>query len=387
MTALDHALERIRRAPLDNLSNLAKETLGDPEVIPLWYGEGDLAAPAFIGRAMMAAVEAGHVFYTRQNGVPELRAALAEYLSGLNAKPVGEDRITVTAGGMNAIMLAIQLVAEAGDNVIVIDPVWPNCAGMARLVGAEVRSVRMDHGAAGWSVDLGKVAAAMDARTAAVFFASPGNPTGAMLPFETQMGLLDLCRAGGVWLIADEVYGRFVFGRRCAPSLLDHADAEDRLFVVNSFSKSWAMTGWRLGWLVHPPSLGPTLAMMTQFTTSGVTTFLQHAGVTALREGEDFVAFVRDYCEEGVGIVHDALAGLPRVHLGPRPKAGMYVFFELADMRDSRAACLEILRKTKVGVAPGCFFGPASEGFLRICACRRPDQLRAAMARLAPALS
>ena len=382
MKALDHALERIRRAPLDNLANLARETLGDPEVIPLWYGEGDLAAPAFIGKAMMAAVEAGHVFYTRQSGIPELCSALAGYLTGLNARAVAEDRITVTAGGMNAIMLAIQLVAGDGDNVIVIDPVWPNCAGMARLVGAEVRSVRLDYGPAGWGLDLGKLAAAMDERTAAVFFASPGNPTGAMIPIETQAAMLDLCRSRGVWLIADEVYGRFVFGRNCAPSLLDHADPEDRLFVINSFSKAWAMTGWRLGWLVHPPSLGPTLAMMTQYTTSGVTTFLQHAGVAAIQEGEDFVTFVRDYCQEGVGIVHDALAGLGGVRLGPRPSAGMYVFFELADMADSRAACLDILRRTKVGIAPGCFFGPASEGFLRICACRAPDQLRAAMARL-----
>ncbi len=387
MNALSGALERIRRAPLDNLSELARETLGDPEVIPLWYGEGDLAAPAFIGEALAAAIAAGHVFYTRQNGVPQLRTALSAYLSGLNRRPVAEDRITVTAGGMNAIMLALQLVAEAGDNVIVIDPVWPNCAGMARLVGAEPRSVRMDHGPNGWRLDLDKLAAAIDDRTRAVFFASPGNPTGAMLPIETQAALLDLCRLHGVWLIADEVYSRFVFGARCAPSLLDHADPEDRLFVINSFSKAWAMTGWRLGWLTHPASLGPTLAMMTQFTTSGVTTFLQHAGIAALREGEDFVDHVRRYCQEGIGIVHDALEGAERVRLGPRPGAGMYVFFELDGMTDSRAACLDIVRRTKVGIAPGRFFGPASEGFLRICACRAPDQLRAAMDRLVPALA
>src|SRR5207247_631554 len=197
-------------------------------------------------------------------------------------------------------MLAVMMIAAAGDNIIVVDPVWPNMAGMAQLVGAEVRSVRMDHGPNGWSFDVDKLAAAIDDRTRGVFFASPGNPTGAMLPIETQVAMLEVCRARGVWLIADEVYNRLAFGRRNAESILDHADPEDRLFVINSFSKSWAMTGWRLGWLVHPPSLGPTLAMQVQYTTSGVTTFLQHAGVAATRHGEPFVASIGAYCAQGL---------------------------------------------------------------------------------------
>ena len=380
--ALAGVRQSVGRIPLENISSLARDALGDPGVIPLWFGEGDVATPAFIGEAMMRAVQAGHVFYAHQNGVPELRAALAAYLSGLNRRPVETDRITVTASGMNALMLAIQLIAQAGDNIVVIDPVWPNIGGTARLVGAQVRSVRMDLGADGWALDVDKVAAALDGRTRGVFFASPGNPTGAVIPMETQAALLDLCRARGVWLIADEVYNRFLFGARAAPSILDHAEPEDRLLVVNSFSKSWAMTGWRLGWLVHPPSLGPTLAMMVQYTNSGVATFIQHAGVAAIEEGEPFVAWMRDYCQAGLEIVHSALEGFGRVRLGPRPAAGMYAFFEVDGLPDSRAACLSILEKTKVGLAPGAFFGPGSESFLRICACRSPESLREAMGRL-----
>jgi aspartate aminotransferase len=287
---------------------------------------------------------------------------------------------------MNAIMLALQLICEAGDNIIAVDPVWPNTGGMARLLGAEVRSARMDHGQGGWRLDVGKVAAAMDGRTRAVFFASPGNPTGAMVPMETQAELLALCRARGVWLIADEVYNRLAFGLNAAPTILDIAEPEDRLMVINSFSKSWAMTGWRLGWMVHPPSIGATLAMMTQYTTSGVTTFLQHAGVAAIAEGEPFVAWMRSYCERGMGIVCEALERLPRVRLGPRPVAGMYAFFEVDGMPDARQACLDILAATSVGLAPGLFFGPGSEGFLRACVCRRPEALTEAMARLSKAL-
>ena len=144
MQALDGARAHIRDIPLENIAGLAKDRFGDTSVIPLWFGEGDVPAPAFIGEAMGRAIAAGHVFYTHQNGIPELRETLATYLSGLGARPVGPERITVTASGMNAIMLAIPLVCETGDNIVAIDPVWPNTGGMARLLGAEVRSVRMD---------------------------------------------------------------------------------------------------------------------------------------------------------------------------------------------------------------------------------------------------
>jgi aspartate aminotransferase len=387
LDALSGVREMIRRIPLENISSLARGSFGDATIIPLWFGEGDVATPPFVGEAMMRAVKAGQVFYSHQNGIPELRGALADYLSGLNYRAVGVDRITVTASGMNAITMAVQLIAGPGDNIVVIDPVWPNIGGAARLVGAEVRSVRMDLGEGGWTLDLGKVAAALDGRTRGVFFASPGNPTGAIISMETQVALLGLCQARGVWLIADEVYNRLVFGARNAPSILDHAEPEDRLIVVNSFSKSWAMTGWRLGWMVHPPSIGLTLAMMVQYTFSGMTTFVQHGGVAALTEGEPFVTWMRNYCQAGMDIVCGALEQFGRVRMGPRPKAGMYAFFEVDGMPDSRQACLSILEQTRVGLAPGVFFGPGAETFLRLCVCRSPTDLNEAMTRLAPALS
>jgi len=387
INALAGARAELLGIPLENISSLARGAFGDPGIIPLWFGEGDVPAPAFIGEAMSRAIAEGHVFYTHQNGIPLLRQTLADYLSGLGRRPIGPDRITVTFSGMNAIMLAIQLTTQGGDNIIAVDPVWPNTGGMARLVGAEVRSAKMDHGQGGWRLDLQKVADQIDDRTRAVFFASPGNPTGAMIPLETQKELLELCRARGVWLIADEVYNRLVFGQHSAPTILDVADPEDRLIVINSFSKSWAMTGWRLGWMAHPPSVGPHLALLTQYTTSGVTTFLQHAGVAAIREGEPFVAWMRDYCETGLNIVCDALERLPRVKMGPRPRAGMYAYFEIDGMPDSRQACLDILAQTSVGLAPGIFFGPGSETFLRACVCRKPEVLAEAMGRLEKVLS
>ncbi len=387
MTALAGARAQIRDISLENIASLAGGRLGDPSVIPLWFGEGDLQAPDLVGEAMRRAVSEGHVFYAQQNGVPRLREVLAAYLTGLGTRPVGPERITVSQSGMNSIMLALMLSCEAGDNMIAVDPVWPNAGGAARLLGVEARTVRMDFSDDGWSLDPERVAASIDGRTRAVFFASPGNPTGAMLPMDVQAALLETCRRRGVWLIADEVYNRLAFGREAAPTILDIADPEDRLIVVNSFSKAWAMTGWRLGWMVHPPSLAQTLAMMTQYTTSGVTTFLQHAGAAAIREGEPFVAAMRTHCETGMDIVCDALERLPRVRLGPRPQAGMYVFFQVDGLADSRAACADLLARTGVGLAPGAFFGPGCESFLRACVCRDRAALEEAMRRLSAALA
>ena len=388
MTALHDIRAQIAAISLENISNIAKQAF-DPAsgIVPLWFGEGDLATPAFIGDAVHAAIRAGNTFYSHQNGIPELRSALSAYYRGIYDIDIGLDRTTVTSGGMPAIMLAVQLLVNDGDNVVVIDPVWPNIGGMVKIAGGAVRSVRMDHGPGGWSLDLDRIRAACDARTKAIFFASPGNPTGAMLPLETQRDLLALSRETGIWLLADEVYHRLVFGERAGPSILTIADPEDRLLVINSFSKAWAMTGWRLGWLVHPPSLGPTLAMMTQYTSSGTTTFLQHAAAAALRDGEPFVAEMNAYCAAGADLVCSALETMPRVRMGPRPKAAMYVFFEVDGMPDSKAACLDILARTNVGLAPGMFFGRGSESFLRICFCRAPDKLANAMERLRPALS
>lgn len=385
--ALAGIAPHVAAVSLDNIANIAKQAFDTSDVLPLWFGEGDLQTPPFVGEAAAQAIRDGHVFYTHQNGIPALRQTLAEYHSRLSSTAVGPERITVTSGGMPAIMLAVQLVLEPGDNIVVIDPVWPNIGGITQLLGGEVRSVRMDLDERGWTLDLAKVAAACNARTKAIFYASPGNPTGAIIPLAQQKELLDFARPRGIWLIADEVYYRLVFGRTAGDTILDISEPEDRVLIINSFSKAWAMTGWRLGWLVHPPSLGPRLAMMVQYTTSGTATFLQHAGVAAIRQGEAFVAEMNRYCQQGMEIVCDALESMPRVRLLSRPAAAMYVFFEIDGMEDSRAACLDILSNTQVGLAPGMFFGKGSERFMRLCFARSPDVLRTAMERLRPFLS
>lgn len=380
--------ERMRTLPLQNIADIAKSGFGRDDIIPLWFGEGDLTTPAFICDSAYAAMKAGHTFYTHQNGIPELRTALSDYLSRHHGAEIGTERISVTPGGMAAILAAIQMVMDAGDEVLVFDPVWPNVRGAVRMMGGDVRSVRMDATEDGFVLDLDRVEAAMGARTKAVFFASPGNPTGWIMPPEQQAALLDLCRRRGIWIIADEVYTRFHYtgpagaAGPAAPSMLSLADAEDLVLVVNSFSKAWCMTGWRLGWLTHPASLADTMAMVVQYNTSGVATFLQHAGATAIREGEPFVDFLVDRCRTARDIVCDSLENLPRISGLTRPQGGMYVYFRVEGVSDSRAACADILERTGVGLAPGFAFG--DDDFLRICYCNDPKRLETAMERLRP---
>lgn len=383
-SALGGIRQSISSIPPDNIASMVKGAF-DPtgDKIALWYGEGDMETPSFVGEAAADAIRARHTFYADQ----ELREVLAQYHSRLLGKHLGSDRITVTSGGMPAIMLAVQMLVGEGDNVVVVDPVWPNLGNAVRVVGGEVRSVKMDLGKGGWAIDTDRVDAACDARTKLIFYASPGNPTGAIIPLTTQSKLLGLARDRGLWIIADEVYGRMAYGQLAAPSILELAEPEDRVIAVNSFSKSWAMTGWRLGWAVHPSSIAATLAMMTQYTSNGTGTFLQHAGVAAIQKGEQFVGWMRDYCAAGVEVVYSALESMSRVRMGTRPNASMYVLFEVDGMSDSRSAFAEIFERTGVGLAPGAFFGPGSESFFRICACRDPSVLERAMDRLRPMLS
>jgi aspartate aminotransferase len=377
----------MRALPKQNIADLARWGFGREDVIPLWFGESDLATPAFIGEAVGKALAAGHTFYTHQRGIPELRDALAAYMSGLYRKPVGRDRITVTSGGMAGILMSMEMLLQPGDNVVVVEPVWPNIQGAIHIMGGSRRPVAMEPGNDGWRLDVRKVEAACDERTRAVFLASPGNPTGWIISPDQQRALLDLARSRGFWIVSDEVYTRLVYDCPVAPSFLDIAIDEDPVIVINSFSKTWAMTGWRLGWLTHPVSIGDTLAQVVQYNTSGTATFLQHAAVTVIRDGEDFAGEMRARCKAGRDIACDAFERMRRVRLPKRPAGGMYVFFEVEGMTDSLATCGEIFERTGVGLAPGSAFAEGCESYLRACIAMSPEKLREAMARIAPLLT
>lgn len=373
------------------IRRVAEANIGRDDVIALWFGEPDLPTPDFIKDAAARALVDNHVFYTQNRGIPPLLDALADHAAGLYRRPVGRDRFTVTASGMNAIMLAAQALVDAGDNVIVVGPVWPNCREVVHVMGGEVRDVYLRADEAGrWALDLDAIFDACDARTRAVFVNAPGNPTGWVMPAAQQAALLEGCRARGICVIADEVYLRLAYddpdGLGRAHSFLDIAEPDDRLIVVNSFSKSWSMTGWRLGWLVHPPVLGDAFAKLNEFNVAAPTTFVQHAGVAALREGEGYVRETVARYRRNRDIVFQRLSAMPRVTLA-RPEGAFYAFFRVDGMTDSVGFATELIARTGVGMAPGRAFGPAGEGWLRLCFAADAATLSEAMDRLAPGLS
>lgn len=357
-----------------------------PDVIGLWVGEGDLPTPDFICEAAARSLKAGNTFYTHKRGIPELRQALADYHARHHGTAIADDRITVTSAGMNAMMMIVQTLVGAGDNAVIVTPIWPNIFATVQIMGGEVRQHALRATPGGWTLDLEGLFQRCDARTKAIYVASPGNPTGWLMERHEQQALLDFCRRRGIHLIADEVYHRFVYdGRTSAPSFLSLAEPDDPLFVVNSFSKSWAMTGWRVGWIVAPRRATPVLDRLIEYNTSGGVHALQSGCLTALTEGESFARGFVERCRQGRDIVVQRLSAMKKVRIVPAP-AAFYLMLQIEGMEDATAFAKKLVLEAKVGLAPGTAFGAGGEGHLRLCYASQHETLRRAMDRLEPLL-
>ena len=376
----------IERMPVSRIREVANKSMGLADVIPLWFGEPDVETPQFIRDAAVQALADGETFYTPNRGVPELRTALAAYSSALYDVPIGEDRITVTASGMSAMMLAHQLLIEPGSNIVCPTPQWPNVKGTVDVLGGDFRSVPLNFTGDDWDLDLDALCAAVDDKTRMIFVNSPGNPTGWVMPREQQKRLLQYCREQGLWLVADEVYARIVYGMKHAPSFLEHAKPDDRLIVINSFSKPWAMTGWRLGWLTTPGRLGERLEILNEFNVAGASTFVQLAGIVALRDGEDFISQQVARYQNARDYVYERLVDHTRIRVA-RPRGAFYAFFAIEGIEDDLVFCQELVKTAKVGLVPGSAFGASQEGWLRLCFASEINTLDKALTRLEEAIA
>jgi aspartate aminotransferase len=373
----------ITALPMSKIGEVSAPNFGDPDIIPLWFGEGDMATPAFICDAAAAAMRRGETFYTFKRGIPELREAIARYLTGLHAKPVAAENVVVTSSGMSAIMMTMEAIIDPGDSVLVIHPVWPNINATIGIMGGIARPVSLaPTGDGGWKLDLQRVIDACDATTRAIYVNSPGNPTGWLMTEADTAALLDFARKRGLWLLSDEVYSRIVYGRRVAPSFHDVAEPDDRVVVLQSFSKAWAMTGWRLGWMVAPAEMLAVMDKIVEYNTSGSPTFLQHAAVTAIKDGEPLIAEIVERCRIGRDLFVQGLARFPRVTV-KSPEGAFYAFARVDGCADSFKLAREVITSAKVGVAPGIAFGEAGEGYLRFCFASSAKLLAEALDRLA----
>jgi aspartate/methionine/tyrosine aminotransferase len=370
------------------IREVANAALKNPDVLAFWFGESDEVTPTVVREAAVRSLERGETFYGHNLGLIELRDALAQYTAGFHPGRY-TDRIAVTSSGVNALMLATQLLAGAGDEVVAVVPVWPNLTQQPTMMGARVQRVAITADAKGvWHLDVQALMAAITPQTKVVLVNSPNNPTGWTLSRDEQRALLEHCRRTGTWIVADEVYERMWFGPgRCAPSFLDIADAQDRLIVVHSFSKSFLMTGWRLGWMVVPD--GGALAQvgkLIEFNTSCPPEFVQHGGLAALAMGNDFVDGLVQRLRACRDLLLQRLQQLPGVTVAV-PNGGLYAFLKIEGQEDSLTLAKRLVAEQGLGLAPGIAFGPEGEGWLRWCfASREPDRLSRGVDRLARAL-
>jgi aspartate/methionine/tyrosine aminotransferase len=373
----------IEQLPASQIREVANAALGRSDVLAFWFGESDEPTPQFIRDAAMRSLAEGETFYSHNLGLPELRRAISEYIGTLHP-PVASERVAVTSSGVNALMLAMQALVGAGDEVVAVVPVWPNLTAQPAILGATVTRFPLRAKADGsWHLDLEGLQRAVTGRTRVLLVNSPNNPTGWTLTRAEQSTLLAHCRRTGTWIVADEVYERMYFDAACAPSFLDIADPDDRLVVVHSFSKSFLMTGWRLGWLVVPPALAPALAKLIEFNTSCAPVFVQRAGLTALAGAATLVPSLVERVRECRDTLVPRLQDLPGV-VAALPAGGLYAFFRAPGSADSLAFAKQLVASAGLGLAPGAAFGPEGEGWLRWCfASRDPARLSEGVRRLA----
>jgi aspartate/methionine/tyrosine aminotransferase len=315
-----------------------------------------------------------------------LRQALAQYVTRLH-RPCTAEEIAVTSSGVSALMLASQLLIDPGDRVVEVVPLWPNLQEIPKILGAGVETVALEFSVSGWKLDLDKLLEKLASNTKALYLNSPNNPTGWTITRAEQKAILEHCRRHGIWIFADDAYERLYYeGSGVAPSFLDISEEGDRVIGANTFSKSWLMTGWRLGWLVAPASLSADLAKLLEYNTSCAPVFVQRAGIAALEGGEPVIGRTLERFRNARDFLVGELKKIPNVKIA-NPAGTMYAFFSVDGMSDSLAFCKRLLREQGLGLAPGAAFGPEGEGYVRWCFAAGEERLAEGVRRLKAALA
>ena len=363
----------LRQAILDveesRIREVANAGMGRSDVLAFWFGESDEVTPQVVRQAAIDSIHQGETFYAHNLGMPELREAVSTYMSALHG-PIGVERLAITSGGVNALMLAVQALVDAGDEVVAVTPVWPNLTAQALVMGANLTCVSLKPVQGQWVLDMAALLTAITPRTRLLIVNSPNNPTGWTLTREEQAALVAHCRLTGTWILADEVYERLYYegdtANGAAPSFLDVSDQSDRLVVVHSFSKSFLMTGWRLGWLVMPEAMTQPIGKLIEFNTSCASVFTQRAGIAALQHTSEITPQVVAHLKHCRDTLVPLLQAVPGVELAPA-RGGMYAFFKLQGHPDSVATAKRLVVEAGLGLAPGEAFAPEAQGWLRWC--------------------
>jgi aspartate aminotransferase len=368
----------VTESPLVRIATMAEAM---PGALKLCYGESDLATPDFICRAAADALSAGHTFYTHTAGYSALREAVAAKVLDLHGLAYRPSEIMCTVGASMAIFTAIRACVGRDDNAVVISPAYAIFASAARLCGGEPREVPLARDGPRFCLDVDRVRRAIDSKTRMLIVNSPSNPTGWVATVNEQRALYELAERHDLMILADEVYERLVFDRPIAPSFACVAADRDRVVVVNSFSKTYNMTGWRLGWAQGSEPFIRLMYTAAEFITSNPAAMVQQAGIAALRDGEPFIEELRAKYAARRAQVVEALGAVPRVSL-PEPAGAFYAFPQIEGLSDSTAFADRLLRETGVALAPGAAFGEGGEGYVRLCFAASESVLSQALDRL-----
>ena len=363
----------MRQAILDlqasRIRDVANAGIGRSDVLAFWFGESDEVSPDFIRQAAIDSLQSGETFYAHNLGLPELRQAIAAEMQQRHGAGIGVERIAVTSGGVNALMLAMQAIVNPADEVVVVTPVWPNLTSQPVILGADLRTVCLEPQHGRWTLPMEKLLAAITPHTRLVVINSPNNPTGWTLSRAEQQTILAHCRRTDTWILSDEVYENLYYlptENRCAPSFLDFAAPLDRLVVAHSFSKSFLMTGWRLGWLVMPVDMTEHMGKLIEFNTSCASVFVQRAGVAAMQRAGDIVPQVVMQMQACRDRLFAELGSIPGLDLAV-PDGGMYAFFSIPGLTDDVQTAKRLVAEAGLGLAPGSAFAPEAQGWLRWC--------------------
>ncbi len=378
MTLLRPEIESLEQ---NAITSLAFPRMSDPDIIPLWFGQGDRITPSFICDAAKTGLDEGHTFYTHTRGRQDLRDALKTYLDGIYGIDLNPDRITVPGAAMMGMTLATQMSLTSGLHGLIVGPAWQNIFNAMLVSGAELDYVRQRFTDGCWSLDMDELKAAVKPNTKAIFVNTPCNPTGWVMPHNQQLDLLDFCREHEILIIADEVYSRLVYGDELAPSFVSIANDDDPVIVINGFSKSWAMTGWRLGWMVAPARYENILTSLSECFNTGANVFAQSGGIAALENGKPWLEELRAQYQTGRDMVMETLGNHPLLEISP-PEGTFYVFPRVPGCQSSRRLAERMADEAKVGVSAGSGFGPGNDDHFRLCFAQSHERLAEGLRRI-----
>jgi hypothetical protein len=370
MSSLQHSIplaSSLSRITPSRIRELADVAFAMEGVYKLQFGESNMPTPRFIKEAVGRALDEGYTYYTENAGLPGLRAAIAQKYAELHRVHLDPNsEILITASGVQALNVSIRCTLDPGDEAIVLTPNWPNGVEIVRLYGATPVEVPFTFDGRSYAIDFAAIEAALTPRTRLLVYTSPSNPLGWVASPADQQALLAFCRRHGLWLLADEVYERLYYQGAAAPSILRLCSRDDAVIVVQSFSKAYCMTGWRLGWMVSRRDLVKKAAQLNEFIISHAPSMIQRAGEIALQQGEDEIAALVELLHERMAFCYAALASVKGVSV-PEPQGAFYLFPKIAGLKDSFTFALELLKTTKVAIAPGSAFGRGGEGSVRLC--------------------